>query len=206
MSEYLGVLRYVNPSYTEMTLANSADPDLMLQNAESDQGLHYMLSIQEFLCLSHRWTVKAHVNVCICSLLRAFSDHHKIESVHDTTNKMTCAPSEGSDQPGHLPSLIRVFAVHMKKTWVLSYPLSAQLRFWSDWADAQADLSLRWEHRSVYWFCHAAAHMELETFWQGATSVALLSGCMCGWRILNRMMLRTLSHNTVQMDPSKSQG
>ena len=29
----------------------------------------------------------------------------------DKTNKMACAPSEDSDQPGHLPSLIRVFAV-----------------------------------------------------------------------------------------------
>ena len=27
-----------------------------------------------------------------------------------------------------------------------SYPLSAQRRLWSDWADAQADLSLRWAH------------------------------------------------------------
>ena len=46
---------------------------------------------------------------------------------------MTCAPSEDSDQPGHPPSLIRVFAVRMKKAWVLSYPLSAQRRLWSDW-------------------------------------------------------------------------
>ena len=30
---------------------------------------------------------------------------------------------------------------------------------WSDWANAQADLSLRWAHRSFCWFCHAAAHM-----------------------------------------------
>ena len=57
-----------------------------------------------------------------------------------------CAPSEDSDQPGHLSSLIRIFAVCMKKPWFLSYPLSAQRRFWSDWADAQADLSLRWAH------------------------------------------------------------
>ena len=35
-----------------------------------------------------------------------------------------CAPSEDSDQPWHPPSLIRVFAVRMKKAWVLSYPLS----------------------------------------------------------------------------------
>ena len=49
-------------------------------------------------------------------------------------------------QNQHPPSLIRVFAVRMKKAWVLSYPLSAQRRLWSDWADAQADLSLRWAH------------------------------------------------------------
>ena len=48
------------------------------------------------------------------------------EPPHDKTNKMACAPSEDSDQPGHPPCLIRVFAVPMKKTWVLSYPLSAQ--------------------------------------------------------------------------------
>ena len=34
------------------------------------------------------------------------------EPQHDKTKKMTCVPSEDSDQPGHLPSLIRVFAVH----------------------------------------------------------------------------------------------
>ena len=50
------------------------------------------------------------------------------EPQHDKTNKMTCAPSEDSDQPGHPPSLIRVLAVRMEKAWVLSYPLSAQRR------------------------------------------------------------------------------
>ena len=59
---------------------------------------------------------------------------------------MACAPSEDSEQPGHPPSPIRVFAVRIKKVCVLSYPLSAQRRLWSDWADAQADLSLRWAH------------------------------------------------------------
>ena len=50
------------------------------------------------------------------------------EPHHDKTNKMACAPSEDLDQPGHLPSLIRVFAVRLKKAWILSYPLSAQRR------------------------------------------------------------------------------
>ena len=50
------------------------------------------------------------------------------------------APSEDSDQPGHPPpSLIRVFAVRMKKAWVLSYQLNAQRRLWSDWADAHSE-------------------------------------------------------------------
>ena len=68
------------------------------------------------------------------------------EPPHDKTNKMACSSSEDSDQPGHPPSLIRVFTVGMKKVWVLSYPLSAQRRLWSDWADAKADLSLQWAH------------------------------------------------------------
>ena len=43
------------------------------------------------------------------------------EPPHDKTNKMACAPSlDSSDQPGHPPSLIRVFAVRMKKAWVIA--------------------------------------------------------------------------------------
>ena len=67
------------------------------------------------------------------------------EPPHDKTNKMS-APSKDSDQPGRPPSLIRVFAVRMKKAWVLSYPLSTQWRLRSHWANAQADLSLWWTH------------------------------------------------------------
>ena len=33
------------------------------------------------------------------------------EPPHDKTNKVVCASSEDSDQPGHAPSLIRAFAV-----------------------------------------------------------------------------------------------
>ena len=35
----------------------------------------------------------------------------RFEPPHEKTNKMACAPSDFSDQPGHPPSLIRVFAV-----------------------------------------------------------------------------------------------
>ena len=68
------------------------------------------------------------------------------EQSHDKTNKMACVPSEDSEQPGHPPSPIRVFAIRIKKAWVLSYPLSTQRRLWSDLADAHAHLSLRRAH------------------------------------------------------------
>ena len=58
----------------------------------------------------------------LCILLKSS------EPSHDKTNKMACAPSEDSDQPGNQPSLIRVFAVRMKKAWALSYPVSAERR------------------------------------------------------------------------------
>ena len=71
---------------------------------------------------------------------------------------MTLEPSEDSDQPGHPPSLIRVFVVRMKEPLGPYYSLSAQRRLRSDWSIAQADLSLRWAHRSFCWFCYDVAH------------------------------------------------
>ena len=72
--------------------------------------------------------------------------------------QIECTSSEGSDQPGHPPSLIRVFAVCMKKPWFLSYLLSTQRRLWSNWADVQADQSLCWA-QSFCWFCHEVAQL-----------------------------------------------
>ena len=73
-------------------------------------------------------------------------------------DKTACAPSLDSYQPGHPPSLIRVFAVRLKKARILIYPLSTQRRLWSDWANAQADLSLHLAHMPFCWFCHDVAH------------------------------------------------
>ena len=60
-----------------------------------------------------------------------------------------------------LGSLIKVFAVHMKKAWVLSFPVSAQRRPWSDWGESLL------AHRSFCWFCHAEAQL---SFWYEAVS------------------------------------
>ena len=105
------------------------------------------------MCLRHQRKFKKNSMVCeFISLIVKNLMHSKIyvwfrtkiehrllwvdcrvyELPHDKTNRMACAPSKDSDQPGHPPSLIIVFAVGMKKAWVLSYPLSAQRRLWSD--------------------------------------------------------------------------
>ena len=65
-----------------------------------------------------------------------WDDIKTIEPRHDKNNSV---PSEDLDQPGHPPSLVRVFAVRMEKPWVLIYPLSAQRRLWSAWADAKTE-------------------------------------------------------------------
>ena len=89
------------------------------------------------------------------SAISVMLHRHHTEPPHDKTNKMACAPSEDSDQPGHPPSLIRVVAVRMKKAWVLSYTLSTQRRLWSN---------CRWAHMPFCWFCHEAAHTH-ERMW-----------------------------------------
>ena len=100
-------------------------------------------------------------NLLINSSKLASSFCSWFEPPRDKTNKMACAHNEDSNQPWHPPSLIRVFAVRRKKVWVLSYPLSAQRRLWSDWADAQADLSLRWAH------CHFVGNVMRRLIFKG---------------------------------------
>ena len=80
--------------------------------------------------------------ICICMTYASY----KMSRPRDKANNVVVHPAKDSDQPGHPPSLIRVFAVRMTKASVLSYPFSVQRRLWSDWVDAQADLRLRLAH------------------------------------------------------------
>ena len=65
-----------------------------------------------------------------------------------------------------------------KKTWVLSYPLKAQRRLWSDWADAQADLSLCWAHSHFVGF----VMRRLKWFWL-LTLLSLISQIRMQWQM-----------------------
>ena len=107
-------------------------------------------------CFWPRWW---NVNIVVYGIKTTNEPHR------DKTNKIACAPSEASDQPGHPPSLVR-----LKKARILSYQLSAQRRLWSDLADVKADLRLHWAHMPFLWFCHDVAQMvarNLNSRWQG---------------------------------------
>ena len=61
---------------------------------------------------------------------------------HDKANKMTCAPSEDSDQAGHPHSMIRAYVVRMKKPCVLSLVSTERTHAGnSNWALALSHMS-----------------------------------------------------------------
>ena len=75
------------------------------------------------------------------------------EPPHDKTNKMNVRPAKTQISLGICP------------VWSESLLCAKDPRFlhadnedWLDWADAQADLGLRWAHMSFCWFGHEAAH------------------------------------------------
>ena len=72
---------------------------------------------------------------------------------------LTCAPNEDSNQPAHLRSLFRAFIIRMKKLCILGYPKCAKWRFWSDCANAQADLNLRSAYMSEGTFSDVTTYL-----------------------------------------------
>ena len=75
---------------------------------------------------------------------------------------ITCMTSKDSDQPVHPPRVAR-FLVHPS----LDSPDAVEGtcgrgKFWSDCVYAQADLNLRWSHKSYCRFCRALAQMLFE--------------------------------------------
>ena len=49
---------------------------------------------------------------CNIVVISAYFEPKIFEPPHDKTNKMACAPSEDTDQPGHPPSLIILRCLH----------------------------------------------------------------------------------------------
>ena len=95
------------------------------------QGKYYIKKTKQFF-LDHHLLAYRFPSVCKNYFSQNLTGFIKWAATRQN-QQSECAPSEDSDQPGHLPSLIWVFAVRMMKPWALSYPLSTQRRPWSDW-------------------------------------------------------------------------
>ena len=70
-----------------------------------------------------------------------------------------CVTSKDSDQPVHLPSMARLLVYSSLDIPEAVERTCDQSRCWSDCADAQADLSLCWLHKSYCRFCCMLAHI-----------------------------------------------
>ena len=103
-----------------------------------------------------------------------------------------------------------VFAVRMKKAWVLSYPLSAQRRLWSDWADAQADQSLRWAHIHFVGFIITRLNLRVQIIPAavsvifGPTTPGGTVNCPCVKPIIAVVLCTILTSKYTFKDKSKS--
>ena len=111
-----------------------------------------------FLCNTMKYeNMKKSRYLLWCSYVQWYHDqstnYKRIKSApHDKTNKMVCVPSEDSDQPWHMPSLIRVFAIRSMGSWMTKVSTCRQQRLWSDRADDLADMSLRWRTGNFFGF------------------------------------------------------
>ena len=74
-----------------------------------------------------------------------------LELEHDKTNKMICATGEDSDQPWHLPGLIKIFAVHTVTLWIAKDPNHLQVD--SEDSDQTAQL-----HKLIWVFIEHTGH------------------------------------------------
>ena len=93
------------------------------------------------------------------------SHHFRITVNLKKMNRFMTNPTKWSVRPAQIqislgiPPVWSVFAVHSMGSWGPNVSSCGQRRLWSDWADSQADLRLRWAHRSFCWFCLAAAQI-----------------------------------------------
>ena len=87
----------------------------------------------------------------------------KYEPQHDKTNKMSVRPTKTQISLGICP----VWSESSLSAWRKLGTLAthwAHSEDWSDWANAQADLSLCWAHTYFCWFCHVVAHMQVAAY------------------------------------------
>ena len=113
----------------------------------------FVFKIYTDFCILHIYIVKELFKVC------EYNCNKLLSHLMTKPTKWLCS-SEDSDQHGHLPGLIRVFAVRIRETVGPKLPTECKRKLLSDWEDAQAHLSLCWAHMPFCWFCRVAAHFK----------------------------------------------
>ena len=97
-----------------------------------------------------------------------------------------------------------------RKLGVLNYPLSAQWSLWSDWADAQADLTLRWAHsqfvgfvmrRLIYWTRQWKQYMCDFSHHYNDARFCILLNTFPRWAILGHLQASILDIATDLLQP-----
>ena len=109
----------------------------------------------ECLCSPFNWPFQGGASVAVyyhCYCLSVFMFNRDIWATSWQNQQNDLCAQRRLRSAWHKPSLIRVFAVRTMDSWGPNVSSCGQRRLWSDWADAQADLSLRWAHRSFCWF------------------------------------------------------
>ena len=72
------------------------------------------------------------------------------EPGHNISYKITCPPSNDSDQPAQMRRLIRVIALRFLSSQTSYLPLDGRQRFCLERVDVQADLSLCCAHKQPF--------------------------------------------------------
>ena len=105
--------------------------------------------------IRHVCLVSAKTGYGIEDLITKLMNDWEYRGLYEDLSRRTTKPAKWHVHPAKTQISLGIcpvwseFTIHMKKaSRVLSYPLSAQWRLWSDWADAQADLSLCRVHMS----------------------------------------------------------
>ena len=80
-----------------------------------------------------------------------------------------------SDHTAHPRRLIRGVAVRLKTLWNFGYPQNAPRRLWSDCADAQSDLNLRWSHMQSCRLCPGSNAFIFQLHWNNPDLVQHLT-------------------------------
>ena len=119
---------------------------------------HYQLLLNSvFVRVKKKFQIVSRV---LPSLLNGNNVRHcHFSRMRKKTYLLTIASNEDLDQPAHPRSLIRVSVVRIKKRCILVNPKNTQRRFWSDCANAQTDLNLRWALMSRGMFSDVGAHL-----------------------------------------------